>query len=85
MFKKSKVCTAALMALSGGAILATAMPVFAQWIGLLLPLTYYLDVLRGILLKDIGLAYLWKDTLALLGFAVVFLVLSVRRFSKALD
>ncbi len=30
MFKKSKVCTAALMALSGGAILATAMPVFAQ-------------------------------------------------------
>lgn len=71
--------------LSGFMFPRAAMPAFAQWIGLLLPLTYYLDVLRGILLKDIGFAYLWKDTLALLGFAVVFLVLSVRRFSKTLD
>jgi ABC-2 type transport system permease protein len=54
-------------------------------LGLALPLTYYLEVLRGILLKDVGMAYLWKETLILLGFAVVLVTLSVNRFSKTIE
>lgn len=71
--------------LSGFLFPREAMPVVAQWIGLVLPLTYYLDVLRGILLRDLGIAYLWRETLALATFAVVLVMLSVRRFSKTLE
>jgi ABC-2 type transport system permease protein len=71
--------------LSGFMFPRVAMPLLAQWLGLLLPLTYYLEVLRGILLKGAGMEYLWKDTLILLGFAAVLVMLSVRRFSKTIE
>lgn len=41
--------------LSGFMFPREAMPVVVQWLGLALPLTYYLTVLRGVLLKGIGL------------------------------
>ena len=71
--------------LSGFMFPRVAMPLVAQWLGLALPLTYYLEVLRGILLKDIGMVYLWKETLILLGFAAVLVALSVKRFSKTIE
>jgi ABC-2 type transport system permease protein len=71
--------------LSGYIFPRAAMPEPAQWVGLLLPLTYYLDVLRGILLKGVGLEMLWRPSLSLVGFSVVLLMLSVRRFHKTID
>ena len=71
--------------LSGFMFPRVAMPEPAQWLGALLPLTYYLEVLRGILLKGVGLEYLWRDALVLVVFAVVLVTLSVRRFSKTVD
>jgi ABC-2 type transport system permease protein len=71
--------------LSGFMFPRAAMPAPAQWIGLLLPLTYYLEVLRGILLKDVGLTILWRQTLILLAFATLLIALSVRRFSKTIE
>ena len=71
--------------LSGFMFPRAAMPAPAQWLGLLLPLTYYLQVLRGILLKDTGLGFLWRPTLVLLLFATVLVTLSVRRFSKTIE
>jgi len=71
--------------LSGFMFPREAMPEPVQWLSLLLPLTHFLEVLRGIILKDVGLAELWQQTLALLGLATLFLALSVRRFSKRLD
>ena len=71
--------------LSGYVFPRAAMPLPAQWIGLLLPLTYYLKMLRGILLKGVGLAELWPPTLALAVFAVVLFAVSVRRFSKTIE
>jgi len=71
--------------LSGFMFPRVAMPAPAQWLGALLPLTYYLEVLRGILLKDVGLEYLWRHALILVAFAAVLVALSVRRFSKTVD
>ena len=71
--------------LSGFMFPREAMPLVAQWIGLALPLTYFLEVLRGVLLKDIGLGYLWPETLALTAFAVGLMAVSVRRFSKTME
>ena len=71
--------------LSGFMFPRVAMPEPAQWLGALLPLTYYLEILRGILLKGVGLEYLWRDSLVLVAFATVLIALSVRRFSKTVD
>lgn len=62
-----------------------AMPEPAQWVGLLLPLTYYLRILRGVVLKEAGWSALWPDAAALTLFAVLVVALSVRRFAKTLE
>jgi ABC-2 type transport system permease protein len=71
--------------LSGFMFPREAMPVVAQWIGLALPLTYFLRVLRGILLKDVGMGILWPETLVLTVFASALLALSTYRFTKTLE
>lgn len=71
--------------LSGYMFPRAAMPLPAQYLGLLLPLTYYLDILRGVLLKGIGMNYLWREFVILSVFATVLITISVRRFSKTLD
>ena len=50
-----------------------------------LPLTHFLKVLRGILLKGVGVTELWQEMAILLLFATVLIALSVRRFQKTLD
>lgn len=71
--------------LSGFMFPRAAMPEPAQWLGLALPLTYFLDVLRGILLKGVGFAALWHQLLILTVFAMVVVALAVRRFHKTLE
>jgi drug efflux transport system permease protein len=71
--------------LSGFMFPREAMPLAAQWISDALPLTYFLTVLRGILLKGVGFESLWKEGLVLAGFAMIFVILSVRRFRKTVD
>ncbi|MGE0552465.1 MAG: ABC transporter permease [Gemmatimonadales bacterium] len=71
--------------LSGFMFPRVAMPEPAQWIGAALPLTYFLTVLRGILLKGVGLDVLWREGLILSAFAVGLIAVSVRRFRKRLD
>jgi ABC-2 type transport system permease protein len=71
--------------LSGYLFPRAAMPRPAQIIGLLLPLTYYLDILRGVLLKGVGANYLWQEFVTLFAFAIVLITISVKRFSKTLD
>ncbi|MGH7529191.1 MAG: ABC transporter permease [Gemmatimonadales bacterium] len=71
--------------LSGFMFPRQAMPLAFQWIGALLPLTHFLKVLRGILLKGAGLASLWPEVVVLVAFAVGLIGLAVRRFHKTLD
>jgi ABC-2 type transport system permease protein len=71
--------------LSGYIFPREAMPEPAQWIGLLLPLTYYLEVLRGIMLKGIGAGPVAPEVLALVAFAVALVMVSVRRFHKTIE
>ncbi|HXI20168.1 MAG TPA: ABC transporter permease, partial [Gemmatimonadales bacterium] len=71
--------------LSGFMFPRAAMPLAAQWLGLLIPLTYFLEILRGILLKGIGMQAFWTELAALCAFAVVIVTMSVRRFHKTLE
>ncbi|HWZ28578.1 MAG TPA: ABC transporter permease [Gemmatimonadales bacterium] len=71
--------------LSGFMFPRAAMPQVAQWIGLALPLTYFLKILRGILLKGVGIEGIWREVVALAGFGALLITLAVRRFHKTLD
>ncbi len=71
--------------LSGFMFPRQAMPAVFQWIGAFLPLTHFLKVLRGILLKGVGVTELWQEMAILALFATVLIGLSVRRFQKTLD
>lgn len=71
--------------LSGYMFPREAMPDLARWIGLALPLTYFLKVLRGILLKGSGLAELWREVAALAFMATLLVTVSVRRFHKTIE
>src|ERR671924_162281 len=68
--------------LSGFMFPRAAMPEVAQWIGAALPLTYFLTVMRGILLKEVTLSDLWPEALVLTAFAVILVAMSVRKFHK---
>lgn len=71
--------------LSGFMFPREAMPGPAQWVGAALPLTYFLRVMRGILLKGAGLDDLWRESVVLVGFSVVLVGLAVRRFHKTIE
>jgi ABC-2 type transport system permease protein len=71
--------------LSGFMFPREAMPPVAMEIGLLLPLTHFLEIIRGIVLKGVGLEVLWPQTLALVGFSTAFIAFSTLRFHKQLE
>jgi ABC-2 type transport system permease protein len=71
--------------LSGFVFPREAMPQIIQWLGYAMPLTYFLNILRGIITKGIGMEYLIKDVAMLFGLGVFLLSLSVVRFRKKLD
>ena len=70
--------------LSGFMFPREGMPYVAREIGLLFPLTYYLQILRGVVLKGADLLDVLPQTLMLLLLAIVFFGFSVQRFQKRL-
>ena len=71
--------------LSGFMFPREGMPAFAQALGWGIPLTYFLQILRGVILKGVGIEALWPQTLALVAFAILFFTFAVQRFHKTLD
>jgi ABC-2 type transport system permease protein len=71
--------------LSGFMFPREAMPAPAQWLGAALPLTYFLRVLRGVLLRGTGWEAFWREALALVAFSIVLISLSVKRFHKTVE
>jgi ABC-2 type transport system permease protein len=70
--------------LSGFVFPIENMPDVIQPVTYLIPLRYFLVILRGIFLKGVGLEVLWPDALALFGWGVGILVLATLRSSKRL-
>jgi ABC-2 type transport system permease protein len=71
--------------LSGFLFPRAAMPKIIYFISFLIPLTYYLDIIRGIVLKGIGFNYLVGQVTALLVFSVLVLSVSVLKFRKTIN
>ncbi len=71
--------------LSGFAFPIHNMPQVVQWLTYLNPLRYFIEIVRGLFLKGVGVAALWPDMLALAIYGVTVLSLSAVRFHKTLD
>ena len=71
--------------LSGFAFPIASMPQVLQWFTYINPLRYYLVVIRGTLLKGVGVSVLWPDFAAMAILALVLLTLSILRFRKTLE
>jgi ABC-2 type transport system permease protein len=71
--------------LSGFFFPLEAMPKVMQWLSYLMPLRYYLVIIRSLLLKGVGAAMLKTDILALSIFGTVIMSAAALRFRKRLD
>jgi ABC-2 type transport system permease protein len=71
--------------LSGFMFPFRGMPQWAQWVGELFPLTHFLRIVRGILLKGNGLPDVMPEIWPLLLFATVVLTIGIKRYRQTLD
>ena len=71
--------------LSGFFFPLAAMPIWLQIVSYAIPLRYFLIIVRGIVLKGVGLSAIWPEVVALAIFAFVVMSAAVRRFRKSLD
>jgi len=71
--------------LSGFMFPFSGMPRPVQWLAEVLPLTHFLRLIRGVMLRGASLWELWPDVLALLAFTTVMMSAAILRFRKRLD
>jgi ABC-2 type transport system permease protein len=74
-----------LASLSGALNPVEAMPDWLQPLTVLNPIHHFATIMRGATLKGIGIETLWPNVLALLGFTLILVALSVWRFRKQLS
>lgn len=85
MFMSAMGLLMPVMLLSGFIFPRESMPKVLQWIGAAIPATWFNPVIKGIMIKGVGLDVLWKQTLVLGGMAVLFLALSMKNFKDRLQ
>ena len=71
--------------LSGFMFPFRGMPEWAQFIGNLLPLTHFLLIVRGILLKGNGFLDIWREIIPILCFMLVMMIIGIKRYRQTLD
>jgi len=71
--------------LSGFMFPFRGMPRWAQYIGEILPLTHFLRIIRGILLKGNGIGEIWSQAWQITLFALVAVVVGAMRYRRTLD
>jgi ABC-2 type transport system permease protein len=71
--------------LSGFFFPIDAMPKVLQWVSYIIPLRYYLVIIRALLIKGVGVAPIWSQILALALFGIAIMGAASFRFRKRLD
>jgi len=71
--------------LSGFIFPISSMPLPLQVISNIIPAKWFIIILKGIMLKGVGLAYLWKETMILVGMTLFFIALSVKKYKIRLE
>jgi ABC-2 type transport system permease protein len=73
------------MLLTGLVYPRNVMPLIPQLIGSLLPLTYFIRISRGIIMKGVGMNFLWSDAAALAVYSLAVMSVAAINFKKRLD
>jgi ABC-2 type transport system permease protein len=71
--------------LSGFMFPFDGMPKAAQWLAEIFPLTHFLRLIRGIMLREAHIGEMWGEVAALAAFVVVVMGVAAMRFRKTLD
>jgi len=71
--------------LSGFIFPITSMPMALQVISNAIPAKWFIIILKGVMLKGVGLEFIWKETLILLGMTLFFIALSVKKYKIRLE
>lgn len=71
--------------LSGFMFPRESMPKVIYWISNVIPLTYFLNILRGIILKGVSLEAIWQDVSAVALMGTFLLFIAIGRYRKRLD
>jgi ABC-2 type transport system permease protein len=70
--------------LSGFVFPVSSMPLPLQFVSAVIPATYFLTIVRGIMLKGIGLSILWQPLAVLSGMGLLFIIISIKKFKSTL-
>lgn len=73
------------MLLSGFIFPVENMPVILQYFSDIIPAKYFIIIIKNIMVKGTGLAYVWKETLIITAMTVMFIFISVKRFKTRLE
>ena len=71
--------------LSGYMFPVSSMPLPLRWLSNVVPARWFITIVKGIMLKGVGIEYLWKETLVLIFMAVFFTFLSVRNYKVRME
>ena len=71
--------------LSGFIFPITSMPVALQIISHIIPAKWFIIIVKGIMLKGVGLTFIWKETLILVGMTLFFIILSSKKYKIRLE
>lgn len=71
--------------LSGFIFPISSMPMPLQIISNIIPAKWFIIIVKGIMLKGVGLNYLWKETLVLIGMTLFFIGLSAKKYKIRLE
>tara|TARA_R110000868_G_scaffold91812_4_gene254445 strand:+ start:28774 stop:29799 length:1026 start_codon:yes stop_codon:yes gene_type:complete len=71
--------------LSGFIFPISSMHWLLQILSNIIPAKWFIIIIKGIMLKGVGLQFIWKETLILLGMTVFFIALSVKKYKIRLE
>ena len=71
--------------LSGFIFPIASMPFPLQIISNIIPAKWFVIILKGIMLKGVGVVFIWKETLILVAMTLFFIVLSIKKYKIRLE
>ena len=61
------------------------MPLPMQIISNIIPAKWFIIIVKAIMLKGVGIQYIWKETLILIGMTVLFITISIKKYKIRLE
>ena len=71
--------------LSGFIFPVENMPLLLQGLSNIMPSRWFIIIVKSIMLKGVGITYIWKETIIILGMTLIFIMLSVKNFKIRLE